>query len=278
MTVSLIKRSLVVIVTLSVVALCLPSGAWSQTQAAPSQASNGVDVLNPPADAEKTASGLAMKVLIPGVGTVHPGDQDVVKVLYVVHTQDGRSLASGPVTPLQMNAVAVPGLVEGLKHMVSGEKRRVWMPEKLAFNGAKGRPAGPVAFDVTLIEIVSPPTAPPDVSEPPADAEKTKSGLASKVVKPGTGVDHPSKKSTVTVHYSGWTTDGQMFDSSVMRGKPASFPLDRVIAGWTEGVQLMVPGETRRFWIPEKLAYQGQEGKPKGMLVFDVELISIDEK
>ena len=76
------------------------------------------------------------------------------------------------------------------------------------------------------------------------------------------------------MHYTGWTTDGKMFDSSVMRGEPTSFPLDHVIKGWTEGVQLMVVGEKTRFWIPEKLAYKGQGGAPKGMLVFDVELIS----
>ena len=64
--------------------------------------------------------------------------------------------------------------------------------------------------------------------------------------------------SIVTVHYTGWTTDGKMFDSSVARGAPATFPLNRVIAGWTEGVQLMVAGEKRRFWIPEALAYNGQ--------------------
>ena len=68
-----------------------------------------------------------------------------------------------------------------------------------------------------------------------------------------------------------------MFDSSVARGKPATFPLDRVIAGWTEGVQLMVAGEKRRFWIPEALAYKGQRD-PKGMLVFDVELISFTHR
>jgi FKBP-type peptidyl-prolyl cis-trans isomerase len=65
-----------------------------------------------------------------------------------------------------------------------------------------------------------------------------------------------------------------MFDSSVTRGKPATFPLNRVIAGWTEGVQLMVVGEKTRFWIPESLAYRGQR-PPLGMLVFDVELITI---
>jgi peptidylprolyl isomerase len=80
----------------------------------------------------------------------------------------------------------------------------------------------------------------------------------------------------VRVHYTGWTTDGQMFDSSVARNEPIAFGLNQVIAGWTEGVQLMVEGEKRRLWIPERLAYPGQRGAPQGMLVFDVELIKIE--
>ena len=115
---------------------------------------------------------------------------------------------------------------------------------------------------------------PPDVAAPPSDAVKTSSGLASKVLTPGTGKGRPRPTDSVTVHYTGWTTDGKMFDSSVARGMPATFPLDRVIAGWTEGVQLMVVGEKRRLWIPEPLAYKGQRD-PKGMLVFDIELIKI---
>ena len=120
------------------------------------------------------------------------------------------------------------------------------------------------------------PIVPEDVAGPPREAEYTRSGLASKVLAPGTGTEHPKRSSTVTVHYSGWTTDGQMFDSSVMRGQAATFPLTRVIRGWTEGLQLMVVGEKRRFWIPEKLAYGGQAGAPQGMLVFDVELLSFE--
>jgi peptidylprolyl isomerase len=118
--------------------------------------------------------------------------------------------------------------------------------------------------------------APADVASPPADATTTASGLASKVLKPGTGKGHPTGRSRVRVHYTGWTTDGKMFDSSVARNEPISFGLNQVIAGWTEGVQLMVEGETRRLWIPEKLAYAGAHGAPKGMLVFDVELIKIE--
>jgi peptidylprolyl isomerase len=115
--------------------------------------------------------------------------------------------------------------------------------------------------------------APPDVQAPPADAQKTPSGLASKVITPGTGKAHPSPADYVTVHYTGWKPDGAMFDSSVLAGKPRTFQLNRVIAGWTEGVQLMVEGEKRRLWIPESLAYKGQR-EPKGNLVFDVELLS----
>lgn len=119
--------------------------------------------------------------------------------------------------------------------------------------------------------------APPDVAAPPADAKKTASGLAYKVLQPGKGTKHPTATSSVTVHYTGWTTDGKMFDSSVARKEPATFPLNRVIPGWTEGVQLMVEGEKARFWIPGKLAYgdNPRPGAPKGMLVFDIELISI---
>ena len=120
--------------------------------------------------------------------------------------------------------------------------------------------------------------APDDVAAPPADAETTASGLAHKVLEAGTGTQHPSASDYVVVHYSGWLTDGTMFDSSVTRGQPARFPLDGVISGWTEGLQLMVPGEKRRFWIPANLGY-GSGGRPSipgnSMLVFDVELRSI---
>lgn len=118
--------------------------------------------------------------------------------------------------------------------------------------------------------------APPDVAAPPADAQRTPSGLASKVLQAGTGDRHPSATDTVRVHYTGWRSeDGEMFDSSVARGAPLAFPLNRVIAGWTEGVQLMVVGEKRRFWIPANLAYEGNPRGPQGMLVFDVELLAI---
>ena len=134
-----------------------------------------------------------------------------------------------------------------------------------------------VAGAWTVAQKPAPLPPPADVAAPPKDAQRTSSGIASKVLTPGKGTAHPTGTSEVTVHYTGWTTDGKMFDSSVQRGAPSSFPLDRVIKGWTEGVQLMVVGEKRRFWIPGNLAYDGatRPGAPKGMLVFDIELLGI---
>ena len=119
--------------------------------------------------------------------------------------------------------------------------------------------------------------APSDVGVPPADAQKTASGLAYKILTPGDGATKPVAADKVQVHYTGWTTDGKMFDSSVVRGQPAVFPLNRVIKGWTEGVQLMSKGAKFRFWIPAALAYgdNPRGGAPSGQLTFDVELLDV---
>jgi FKBP-type peptidyl-prolyl cis-trans isomerase len=119
--------------------------------------------------------------------------------------------------------------------------------------------------------------APKDVAAPPADALRTPSGLASKVLIVGLGSIRPTPKSTVTVHYTGWTADGKMFDSSATRGEPVTFHVGQVIPGWVEALQLMVVGEKRRFWIPGNLAYDASTDPtdPKGQLCFEIELLDI---
>lgn len=278
MTLSTLRISFTVLFVFSAVALGIPHAALAQS----ASQSMAAQVENPPADAQKTASGLAYKIVTPGSGTVHPTDADLVKMATSFWTKESPADKPGsfgvPTKPLQMSRILLPGLREGLGLMTAGQKMRFWLPEKLAFAGAADKPKGPLMIEVVLLSIVPLPTTPADVAAPPADALKTKSGLASKVLQPGTGTVHPKTSSTVMVHYSGWTTDGKMFDSSVTGGTPISFPLTGVIKGWTEGVQLMVAGESRRFWIPGKLAYDDSErpGVPKGMLVFDIELIAVD--
>jgi FKBP-type peptidyl-prolyl cis-trans isomerase len=117
-----------------------------------------------------------------------------------------------------------------------------------------------------------------EMQAPPARTTRTASGLAYIVLRKGNGKQHPKPTSHVKVHYSGWTVDGKLFDSSVSRGQPFTFGLDQVIRGWTEGVQYMVVGEKSRFWIPPNLAYgdNPRPGAPKGTLVFDIELLAIE--
>ncbi|MBT8495590.1 MAG: FKBP-type peptidyl-prolyl cis-trans isomerase [Deltaproteobacteria bacterium] len=117
--------------------------------------------------------------------------------------------------------------------------------------------------------------APVDVAAPPANAKKTDKGVYYVVLNRGSGKQKPNAKSRVKVHYSGWTTDGKLFDSSVRRGKPALFPVGALIPGWVDVLQQMVVGDKWRIWIPEDLAYKGAAGAPEGMLVFEMELLEI---
>lgn len=243
------------------------------------------DVKAPPAKAATTPKGVFYKELVAGKGA-GPTESDRVKVHYTGWTTDGRMFDSSAVRgePAEFGVRGViPGWTDALLLMKPGSKWRVWIPEALAYKGVPGKPAGMLVFDVELLEVlarpapaatISAPAAPPDVAAPPADAKKTSAGVSYKILTPGKGDKQPSKSSQITIHYTGWTTDGKIFDSSVTRGKPATFPLSNLIAGWQDAVPLMTAGAKWRLWIPESLAYQGKPGSPAGMLVFDIELIS----
>lgn len=243
------------------------------------------DVAAAPADAKKTKLGISYKILKSGDGDKKKARAwDRVKVDYSGWTTDGKmfdsSLTRGRPAEFALNAV-IPGWTETLQLMSVGDSYRMWIPEEHAYQGKPGKPAGMLVFDVELHEIKEapeppkPPKAPKNVKAPPKNAKKTEKGVFYKVLKKGKGGAKPEASDKVEVHYSGWTTDGKMFDSSVTRGRTATFPLSAVIPGWTDGLQIMTVGEKTRFWIPEELAYQGRPGKPAGMLVFDVELVSI---
>ena len=112
-----------------------------------------------------------------------------------------------------------------------------------------------------------------------ADMITTASGLKYQVLKHGAGMVSPKATDTVKVHYEGKLLDGTVFDSSIARGQPISFPLNGVIAGWTEGLQLMKVGDKFKFEIPPNLAYGANSPSPaippNSTLVFEVELLGI---
>ena len=234
--------------------------------------------LTPPEDAEKSRSGLASKVLKPGTGDKHPKGDDTVVVHYSVWDRAGMlldsSLKRGEPRSFRVDK-QLAGWEEGLELMVEGEHRRLWIPEKLAYKGRSGKPKGTLIWDAELIAIKSPPPPPKDLKKPPKDAQRTKSGLAYKMLKPATDKIRPKEGAVVQVQYTGWTTDGVCFDTTRIEDEPTMFNVNDVIEGWTEGLQLMQKGQEMRFWIPKKLAYKGKRGRPAGMLVFDVELLEV---
>jgi FKBP-type peptidyl-prolyl cis-trans isomerase len=264
-----------------VAATALAVALWCGSAAAQvSELTPPPDLTAPPADATKSATGLISKVVTPGTSTEKPAATDIVTVNYTGWASDGKmfdsSAARGNPSTFPLSRV-MAGWKECVQLMVIGEKRRCWVPQELAYKGQAGKPLGTVVFDIELLETRGSPTIPPpDVAEIPKDAKRTASGLAYRVLRPGTGFRRPDGQREVTVHYTGWTTDGKMFDSSIPRGNPTTMRLDEVIKGWTEGVQLMVEGERTRFWVPQDLAYKGQSGSPRGMLVFDIELVRIN--
>ena len=241
-------------------------------------ASAPLDVKGPPEGATKTKSGLAYRILKGEPGGKKPGPTDKVTVHYTGWTTNGKcfddSRKRGQPATFGLNEV-IRGWTEGLQLIGVGQTARFWIPMALAYQGMPGRPYGTLVFDVELLHVAEhreAPPAPADVANPPSDARRTATGLRYKVIKEGEGRRRPTARSVVTCDYTGWTTDGKCFDSSIPRGAPSSFPLSRVIKGWTEGLQLMNRGAIYRFWIPANLAYGNSPGRPQGTLVFDIEL------
>ena len=259
----------------SVIVLAWAHAALAQVPPAPT------DLTEPPADAAKSASGLISRVLQPGTSTEKPGPTDIVTVHYTGWASDGRmfdsSVARGNPSMFPVNRV-----MAGLARVRAADGAGRTAPLLGAAGAGLQGPGGPPHRHRGLRHRAAGhaasrrPIPPPDVAEPPKDASRSGSGLAYKVLRKGTGVRNPDGLRRVTVHYTGWTADGKMFDSSVVRGMPATLSLDDVIRGWKEGVELMVEGERTRFWIPQDLAYKGEAGSPKGMLVFDIDLIRIE--
>ncbi len=248
-----------------------------------------IDVVTPdmppkdaPADAIKTASGIVYRVSKPAADGRAIGENDMVTLEFAGWSQANgtrfhSSLEMGENLSAPVNTM-FPAWKEVLPLVHVGDVVQMWVPEELGIAPGSSELPGTLIFEVKVLSAKPLPQAPADLAAPGPDTQKTESGISWRIVTPGTGSEHPTATSRVKVHYSGWLTNGEMFDSSVARGVPIEIGLDQVIAGWTEAVQLMVPGEKRIVWIPEEHAYKGRPGAPAGTLVFEIELLEILSK
>lgn len=237
-------------------------------------------LMAPPANAMETASGISYVVLKPGPDASKTASGPFIEFRADVWSGDGvtraNSRESGPQLALvQRLASEQPGLARALLMSPVGETRRWWFQADRLKPGYAGMPDLPHVVDLTVLGTKDPVQTPEDLAAPPADALRLPSGIAYRVLKRGPGGPSPTLASTVEIHYSGWTSYGQLFDSSVQRDVRAVFPLQQLILGWQQGLPLMSRGDTFRFWIPGPLAYDNAPagpGTPRGTLVFDITL------
>ncbi len=246
------------------------------------------DITSPPADARATKSGVKFASLRPGTGKDRARAFDEVTFNLTAWDADGRmfdttEMNKKPAAKVPPFRQAAP-MEEVLTSMVAGERVRFWVDAAKMVTPAAPQPnmpQGMLCYEVEILQIdkalAEPPPPPPDVAKPPGHARKTTAGVAYKVLASGKGGPKPKPTDTVKVHYTGWTTDGRMFDSSVIKNEPSQFSLQGVIKGWTDAIPLMSVGDKYRVWIPEELAYKNQPNRPQGMLVFEIELLEVKE-
>ena len=246
------------------------------------------DVARPPDNAEKLPSGTRYVVLRKGTGKDKARSADTVTWNYTVWDGEGRMLDTTEQRKRAMSQQVfrqTQALGEVLMSMTAGERIRFWSDAATMTKGGKsinGVTSGPVCYELEVLQIAKAehdaPPPPLDVGKPPDSAKKTAKGVFYRLLKQGSGKDHPTADDAVRVNYSGWTTDGRLFDSSYLKGDPVQFNLGATIPGWIDAIPLMVVGDRMRLWIPQELAYANQPEKPQGMLVFDVELVAIVPK
>ncbi len=193
------------------------------------------------------------------------------KTFYSIGTMFGSRL-----TQLSMSDAEIDSLAAGLRDAAKGEKQKV---DPMAYQ-QKIQDMFKSRMEKQSIDVKKKGAEFLENFVKKEGATKTASGLAYKHIKVGTG-ETPKETDIVKVHYHGTLVDGTVFDSSVERKQPVSFPLNRVIKGWTEGLQTMKVGGKSKFVIPSELAYGDAGAPPKiaggATLIFDVELIAIEK-
>lgn len=239
-----------------------------------------------------TESGLHYEILEEGPKDgLSPGLTDLIAMNYAATTLDGiefdSSARRGAAARVQVQQLFLPGLIEGIQLMSAGDRYRFSIPSELAFGENSAGPLEPnsaMIFDIELLNVTNPAIALKaslaflEENKKKKGIVTTESGLQYEIISEGPADGKsPTEVNRVEVDYEGKLINGTIFDSSYARGQPIDFGVTQVIAGWTEGLQLMSEGDKFRFFIPPDLAY-GEAGGPGGgigpneALIFEVEL------
>ena len=238
-----------------------------------------------PKEFTTTKSGLKYRILRKSDGA-KPKESSTVKVHYKGTLDNGKvfdsSYERGEPIEFPLNGV-IKGWTEGMQYVSEGGMIELEIPHQLGY-GERGTPPdipgkATLHFIVELLEIQKPVEPGAVDADAPEEFTETKSGLKFRIRRQSDGVK-PKATSTVKVHYKGWLDGGKVFDSSYDRRKPVEFPLNAVIKGWGEGMQLIGQGGMIELEIPFDLAY-GESGRPpvippKANLHFIVELLEVD--
>ncbi|HVR62842.1 MAG TPA: FKBP-type peptidyl-prolyl cis-trans isomerase [Polyangia bacterium] len=247
------------------------------------------DVASPPPDVETTPSGLRTRVLTAGTGARHPAATDIVEVQYTGWRKSGGFFeGTGPSERIRLDrAEIVPGLSEGIGLMVEGERRRLWVPFALAYGARPNHanaPAEDMTYDVTLLRIVPLPPTPADVGAAPSNARRSRSGLRYLPLRRGAGGAHPAPDGFVRLRETMWTPDGRLFFTSLRHADIVRWPVADLLPGVAEAIEMMVPGDRWRLWLPGALAYgertPGESpppfAPPRGPIIVDVVLFGVE--
>ena len=241
-------------------------------------------IAGPPSPrAHKTQTGLQYVFLERGPGPAPAKVGRVMRARIDARDSAGNEIVSAAGDGLRRFRIerlkkSLPTLAEGLALMRPGDRLRLWLIAAQIPPHNRLLAVADQVLEVTLIDLIDPLPAPPDVAAPPATARVLEGGTAIRWLYRSGAARHPAIGDEISVHYSLWTTDGFMVDSTLLGEKVASFPLGKLIRGWQVGLPEMAIGDVARLWIPGAMAYANRADRPfspKGMLVFDVELLAV---
>jgi peptidylprolyl isomerase len=237
------------------------------------------DLVVLPARAFRRPSGLATMVLVHGRGSVRPGAFDRVSFRFVGWSQDGKVFDVSGDQPTSEPAVAfvhrlpISGLTEGLRLMVAGERRRMWIPAGLGFRGQRppGAPEGDIVMDVELVDVLESPEPLPAPADGQVGLRQATSGLRYRLFPSrASGAPRVESSSIAVVNYTVWDAAGNVFDSTIPYARPQSLRVSDLDATWTEAFSLMHKGDSIRFWFAH--AGDGDAAQP---LLAQVDLLDV---